>query len=192
MKEEVLLLHKLKQGKVEAFQEVFKTFHADVCNYIYSIILDEDESKDIAQQAFIKLWEKRDTFHTFDKIAGVKAYIFKSAYNISMNRFKHNSVRERYENDERYILQSQFVDDFDNTFDIELGDEIKKAVESLPEKNKEVFQLRFFRGFDTQEVSNELNISKRTVETHVSKSFRLLRSKLSHLLTLLLFVAFFI
>ncbi len=178
MKSEESLKNELAHGSERAFDELFRLYHPVLCGYAYKMVLDRDEAKEIAQQCFVSLWERRAQA---DQILSVKSFLFRSAHNICLNKFKHQKIKDRYASEEEYFLQSCYVSEFENTFSEELGKQIKTAVEDLPEKNREVFKLRYFRGFDTQEVSEELGIAPRTVEAHVSAAFRFLRDRLRHL-----------
>lgn len=179
----------LQNNSSKAFEVIFKRFHNELCNYIFKIVLDADDAQEIAQQCFVNLWEKRNEA---DSIVSIKAYLYRSAYNTAMNRFKHDKIKQRYESEEQYYLEATALADFDNTYDEKLTEKIKEEVENLPHKNKEVFKLRFFEGLNTQQVADKLEISPRTVETHVSNAYKILRENLSHLLLFVLFFHFFI
>jgi len=185
LEQEDNIKQQLEKNSTKAFEELFRLYHNDICNYVFSILLDRQDAEEVAQQTFVKLWEKRDEV---SRILSLKSYLYRSAYNLCLNKFKHDKVRERYATEERYKLQEAFLSEFENTHDTEVMEAIKKAVEQLPTKNKEVFTLRYLRGFNTQEVSEELGITVRTVETHVSNALKILREKLKgiDLLTLLL------
>ena len=64
----------------------------------------------------------------------------------------------------------------------ELEIAIKDAIESLPEKCREIFQLSKFKGLKYREIAEELNISVKTVETQMSRAIHSLKKKLSHYL----------
>lgn len=188
MEQEEILKKQLQQGSSTAFEGLFRMYHKDLCNYVFSIIHDEDETKGIAQECFIKLWEKRDEIN---RIQSVKSYLFRSAYNTCLNKFKHQKVVEKHASEARSELQAIFQKDFENTYDEELAKRVMAAVEDLPTKNKEVFKLRYISGLNTAEVSEELGITPRTVETHVSNALKILRSKFSKYGHLVLFLIFF-
>lgn len=179
MASEDIIKKKLAEGNTSAFEELFRMYHNELCHYILAILKDEDEAKEVAQQCFVNLWEKREDL---PELKSIKSYLFRAAYNECINRFNHNKIKEKFASEESYYLESVFLADFENTFAPNLGQKIKTAVDTLPRKNKEVFELRYFRGFDTQEVSDQLGITPRTVETHISNAFKLLRDKLKHIL----------
>lgn len=182
MKTEEHIKQLFHSNSTTAFEELFKLYHAQLCRYIFSVIQDVDESKEIAQNCFIQLWEKRESIET---IKSLKLYLFRSAHNMCLNRFKHEKVKSRYITEERYYLQSILYSDFESTHNPELSNKISEAVEGLPKKNKEVFKLRYYKGLNTVEVSKELDITPRTVETHISKAFKILREELAGLMAII-------
>jgi RNA polymerase sigma-70 factor, ECF subfamily len=68
----------------------------------------------------------------------------------------------------------------------ELQSHIKSAFEKLPARTSEVFTLSRFKGFSNDEIAEQLNISKRTVETHISNALKILREELKEYLFMLL------
>jgi RNA polymerase sigma-70 factor (ECF subfamily) len=66
----------------------------------------------------------------------------------------------------------------------EFAMEIQKAIEELPERAGKVFQLHRYENFKYSEIAEKLNISIGTVETHMVRSLKYLRQRLSHLLPL--------
>jgi RNA polymerase sigma-70 factor (ECF subfamily) len=68
----------------------------------------------------------------------------------------------------------------------ELQARIKSAFEKLPPRANEVFTLSRFKGFSNDEIANQLNISKRTVETQISNALKILREELKDYMFLLL------
>jgi RNA polymerase sigma-70 factor (ECF subfamily) len=74
---------------------------------------------------------------------------------------------------------------------MELEEKIGEAIRSLPEKCRQIFELNRFEGFKYAEIAEQLGISVKTVENQMSKALKLLREKLIHYLTLLLWMIMF-
>lgn len=162
----------LKQNDHAALDLLFTAYYDALCRYAYTLIDDVDDSEDIVQRCFIKLWEKRESA---DSILSFKPFLYKSVYNACLHYIEHQKVKQKYKSETAMELNRIYTDSFENTYPQEQLENVKKAIEQLPEKNKEVFKLRFFEGYNTKEVSKKLGITPRTVETHISKALKLLR-----------------
>ncbi|MDE5919903.1 MAG: sigma-70 family RNA polymerase sigma factor, partial [Duncaniella sp.] len=69
---------------------------------------------------------------------------------------------------------------------------IKKALSELPDKCREVFVLSYIKGLKSKDIAEAMNVSVRTVETHIYKALRILRSRLKYLVGLFLIIRAFI
>src|SRR4051812_6305533 len=74
----------------QTFKENFKGLHA----YAYTIVKDEDEAEEVVQQVFYKLWEKKETLQA---LQSVKAYLYRSVYNESINYIRHQKVKAAHQ-----------------------------------------------------------------------------------------------
>jgi len=70
----------------------------------------------------------------------------------------------------------------------ELEYELFKAIDELPEQCQRIFKLNRFDGFTNQEIADQLGISKRTVETQISKALKTLRVKITPMMAKLLII----
>lgn len=154
------------------FEEMFRSFFADMCNVAYTVLKDKDLSHDIAQQVFINVWDKRDDLN-FDVSAF--SYLRRSTINLSLNHIEKHG-KEVLESD---FTQTRFdgdvVSDRSDYLPGEVDEAIKRAVEKLPQKAQTVFSLSRFQGMSNQEIADNLGISVKGVEKHISKSLKDLR-----------------
>ncbi|PPL01261.1 RNA polymerase sigma-70 factor [Parapedobacter indicus] len=163
----------------EAFKSNFKALHA----YSYTMLQDEGMAEEIVQTVFLKLWESRDrmTIHT-----SLRAYLYKSVYNESLNYLKHKKVQRRYMEEAMVAHKQQQTEETEA--DNELQRQLQRALRQLPEKCRTVFQLSRFEELKYQEIAERLGISLKTVEAHMGKALKLLRIQLADFLPLLLIV----
>ncbi len=147
---------------------------------------DIDASKEIVHNVFIKLWENRADFD-WEKPA--KSYLFTAVYNRSMNYLRDNKKyvsQDTVDNLQHKPDEYAFSDTMETA---ELESRIKSALQSLPEKCREVFELNRFEGKKYAEIAAYLNISVKTVESQMSKALKLLKEELKdYLYVFLLFV----
>lgn len=147
---------------------------------------DYETAKEIVQEAFVSLWEKRNTI---DMSKPVKTYLTTSVYNKSLNYLRDNKKFNRdiltFEN--LYPLREH---DRGNKMEAaELEKKINKAVDELPEKCREVFMLSRFEDLKYQQIADKLHISVKTVEAQMSKALQYMRTQLAEYIPVLVFIA---
>lgn len=165
----------ISKSDTEVFEALFHSLYEKLCKYAYTFIPDRDECEDTVQQCFMRLWDNREKAAD---ILSFKSYMYRAVYNASLNKIQHKKVTDEYSLNALAELESIYYADFDNTVPNDRFEKIIQALNLLPEKNKEVFTLRFIEGLSTKAVSEKLNITVRTVETHVSKALKFLRKQL--------------
>lgn len=165
----------LKEGKHVAFETLFKTWYAPLCNYANGIIRDSGDAEDVVQKVFCKIWDSRTTIeiHT-----SVKSYLYRMVHNDCINRIKQ--ARVRAEHDVYYMNSSSTsTDDAESgVLCSELEQQILALIDTLPPKCKEVFRMSRMQHLSYTEISEKLDISVNTVENHIVKALRLLRDQL--------------
>jgi len=173
--EEKHLFQKIKKGDEKAFETLFHNYYGYLCHYAASFVGDNDTAEEIVQDFFVKFWEKRKEI---DITVSVKNYFFRSIKNLSINYLQHKKIKNRFiENTLKDNKHSHAEEE--NYLDIELAAKIEESIESLPEKRREVFRLSRVRGLKYREIAEKLNISIKTVETHMGLAIKTLREKLS-------------
>ncbi len=171
--EDIKLVERIVNSNAEAYKTLYYKYSEAIFNFIYKKLRDEDTSFDFVQNIFMKLWENRSTL---DPQKSIKSYLYRSANNSIIDHFRSSKVNTTFRIDESYEKGYEF--NYENAF---LKDEIKKAVDSLPEAQKTVFGLCRYEKLSYKEVGEILNISDRTVETHLRRAVKKLRELLKHL-----------
>lgn len=170
--------HILKQK----FELLFKEHFEGLCYFAQKYLGDLDSSKEIVHSVYIKVWENRSTFD-WEKPA--KSYLFTSVYNRSMNFLRDN--KKFIENDISSAPETADNGEFHDTMELsELETSINLAIDKLPEKCKEIFQLNRFEGKKYAEIAEKLGISVKTVETQMSKALKVLKEELKDYIYLIL------
>jgi RNA polymerase sigma-70 factor (ECF subfamily) len=180
--EDKFLLEKIKnEDDQDAFEVIFYKYYAGLVVYANQFVFDKAESEDIVQEFFTKLWQKRQYIELTDTI---KSYFFSSIKNSCLNHLKQKSIHEKY----IQWLNESSKDRLDYNEDLytesELKEKIKKTIDLLPNRCREVFILSKIKGEKNDKIAEELNISKRTVETHISNAIKVLKEQLKEYLIL--------
>ena len=160
----------------ECFKLLFTEYYNPVCQYIYQIIRDRENSEEIAQQTFIKLWENREKTNINTSL---KSYLFQSARNTAIDFIRklqnEKKLKAVLANERISELQSSKDEDFDTFYRRSL---LFQAIQELKPKRREIFKLHKLEGLTYKEISEHLNISKRAVEDNISKAMELLKNKI--------------
>ena len=174
----------LLQGDEATCERVYKLYFQSLYAYAYSMIEDDMQAEEIVQQLFLKIWEKKDQLHIETSL---QAYLYKSVYFQSLNYIKHLKVRNEHQKHTVFQMKQSQAEQAGQQLDLKLLESrFRKALSDLPEQCRTVFQLSRFEELKYREIAGRLGISEKTVEHHMGKALRVLRTKLADFLVLLL------
>jgi RNA polymerase sigma-70 factor, ECF subfamily len=170
-------------GDKEEFAGFFKRYYPKLAAYA-CLFLEEELAEDVVQDLFIYLWENAETVKVHTSL---QAYLFKAVYLRCLNQLKQEKAKSRHHKAiEIYLREFQsklFDPDSNNSikklYMDELREDINNAIDSLPEKCREVFMLSYIHDLKNKEISEVLGVSLSTVENHVYNALKVLRKKLA-------------
>ncbi|WP_158655239.1 RNA polymerase sigma factor [Flavivirga eckloniae] len=181
------LIDAFKNGDKEVYKYIYLTYYQDLCVYIKGYTNDKQAAEDIVQNVLLKLWENRDEIQIHSSFKG---FLYKSVYYSFMDLYrKKKRINEKLES-LRYNILNELIED-DNELKEKRLLALRKAIEELPTKCKEIFVLSKFEGLKYKEIADALGISINTVENQVGKAFKILRKKMFENKYLNLFINFF-
>ncbi|RZT95855.1 RNA polymerase sigma-70 factor (ECF subfamily) [Ancylomarina subtilis] len=157
-------------------EQLFNEHYSILTVYANKFLKNLEESREVVQDVFVKLYDRKEriSIHT-----SVKSHLYQSVKNACLNIIKQNQNRSLHHENILYLSNaaSYEIDDvFEQT---ELEYQLYKAISELPEQCQRIFRMNRIEGLDNQEIADYLQISKRTVETQISKALKSLRLKLS-------------
>lgn len=158
------------------FEQIFKSHFEYLCNFALQYVEDLDAAQEICQKVFINLWERRSAI---DANQSIKSYLFTAVRNKCLNHIRDNKkYRSRILDLDCGDIELEFNDTplFSDTD--ELKNIIENALSELPEKCRMVFEMSRFQQMKYREIAEELDISQKTVEAHMSKAIKFLRNEL--------------
>lgn len=164
---------------------IFRTFYQPLCAYAYSFLKDRDEAEEIVQSSFITVWEKRNEIQIQTSF---KSYLYRIVRNACLNALKHEKVRDEHARHAMSTGGTRHEAVMQSVVGAELEREIHTAMTALPEQCRLVFQLSRFEELKYQEIANQLNISVKTVENHMGKALKIMRTQLKDYLPLFLII----
>lgn len=178
------LLSLLSAGDDKAFAEIYNRYWSVLYLYACKFSGHNDQAEDIVQEVFVALWNKSGELELQTSLA---AYLYTSVRYKIFDLIDHEKVKAKYLasfgaylNAEKTIADSAILEK-------ELLTEIESAIQLLPAKMRQVFELSRKNGLSQKEIAVQLNISDKTVKKQVSNAMRILRLKLGILSAVLLF-----
>lgn len=143
--------------------------------YAYTLLRSNDQASDVVQATFIKWWE---TGTEVKSLEDARRYLYTAVYRNSLNALRDNKTKLMQTETFR-LQQPGVVAHSDSVIVDELDNRIKHAIDDLPEQCRVVFCMSRFEEKTYSSIAAELEISVKTVETHMSKALRVLREKLA-------------
>lgn len=164
MKNESEYIKELSRGSEIAFEWLFLKYQPKVVFFISGFLHNEEAARDMTQDIFFTLWTNRTALSTIDSFS---SYIYKMAKNAIYNYFDHSMVKEKYQT---FVLANSIASEDEEEIIIanEVKEMIEFAVERMPERQRRIFIMSREEGMNNQEIAIHLNISKRTVENHLT------------------------
>lgn len=172
MIQEVLV--RLKKGDESALNELFDQYYVKLLKYALLQIAEPMVAEEIVQDTFIYLWKKRTSLSIESSL---EAYMFKSVKNKCLNYVKSKVHRMNIlmSGDEIISNMSASMDDLETE---ELHELIELALRSLPPQTSMIYSFSRNAGLTYTEIAEKLNVSKKTIEYHVSSALRLIKKYL--------------
>lgn len=165
----------LKASDDAAFNEIFHRYYNLLLSYTCRRLNDTEISKDLINDAFADIWEKRLTVNIPGELI---AFLYTVMKNRIVNHYRHKNVKQKYANyfqrspDQTYNGTDHLVRHND------LQRKIEKEIVDLPEKMRIVFELSRKKGLNRIEISEYLDMPENTVKTNLQRALAILKKRL--------------
>ncbi len=173
--DEESVLNQFRQGDDRAFEAIYEYYWERLFNQAYSRLRNENDTKELIQDLFTELWQKRDTIQIHTSLDG---YLQSALKFKIFNHMKAMLVREKYASSIKqlkFTMPSQVEEEINY---IELNTALQAALQRLPAQPRHVYELRYGRGMSYAEIANLMHISISTVEKHMAKALKSIRKQL--------------
>lgn len=174
-----------QKSPTQDFDELFRTYYPVAVLFANKFVKNEFAAKDIAQQVFLKIFEKKDTIQIE---VSFKAYLLRAVRNTALTYLNKEKTHIRH-SEAAFAKTDQVIMDTDPVAYEQLVNTLKNLIENLPPRCQLIFKMNRLEGKKNKEIATELGLSIRTVEAQISYALKQLRSKLPKEL-LIIFIFF--
>ena len=166
------LVTKSRDGDRSSQYALYKKYSKSMYNICYRIVNDEEEARDVLQEAFIKAFQNLQTFRGESTFG---AWLKKIVINQAINSLRKQKLMYEPLEEIEYRDDTVNIDDDNLILNVE---RVKNAVQQLPDGFRTVFTLYLIEGYDHSEIGQILGISESTSKTQYIRA----RNKLKELL----------
>jgi RNA polymerase sigma-70 factor, ECF subfamily len=169
------LLADLRRGEAAAFDAMFREYYAALVQSANTIVRDPGTAEEIVQEVMFRVWQGRQTLPVEESLRG---YLYRATRNRALNHVRHERLRAR---------KAPLLADPEEAApsapgqlaEAELEAALRSALDALPPRCREVFELSRLHHLRYAEIASTLGISVKTVEAQMGKALRLLRERLA-------------
>jgi len=166
------LFDAIKNNSETAYKVVYNEYSFKLIQFIAKMSRDQDLAEEVVQHTMFKVWEQRDKITL---TTSLKSYLYKMCYHEYLTYLRKKS---KFPNIESTVIEAieELEDEPDNQI---LLEKIRMEIDKLPPKCREVFILNKVKGMKYKEIAEELNISTKTIESHMTKALFKIRQGLN-------------
>lgn len=174
------------------FNDIYSCYYHKSFVYVKSYVHDEMAAEDIVTDSLIQVWEETKK-RVVDPVA---PFLFTVLKNRSIDYLRREKLKQKTHDNVREILAREMdirllsleVSDPKIIFSDEINEILEKTLVSLPEKTRKIFIMSRLSGKTYKEIAEELNISIKGVEYHITNALKTLRLSLKDYLALFLWL----
>ncbi len=159
---------------IQDFKLIFDQYYESIKRFLYYKVGDIAVSEDIAQEVFLKAWEKRDAI----KMDTIKSFLYTIAGNLAINHLKHRSIVFNFvKNDSGEKVTNS------PEFELEMKEfklKLEQTLAEMPENSRIVFLMNRIEKLKYSEIADRLNLSVKAIEKRMSIALKYLKEKLDH------------
>ena len=169
----IFIFNKIKEGNIQAFETLFRSYYEPLCRYAYTFVENKETSEEIVQDLFYTIWKDRQSLQIFTSVNG---YLYRSVKNKSLQYLEKIKIRDEYRDSYPDNTDIESITPQEELEYKELEHYLQKSLCNLPERRRKIFCMNRMEGKKYNEIAKELNISVKTVEAEISKALKELRA----------------
>lgn len=185
------LLERIKRGDEKAFEQLYRSSYELLCRFAMTLTHSQWMAEEIVDDIFFQLWDNREQL----EISALRPYLLRAIRNNSLHAMETPYYVHHADADLEHEMRrlNDYISDGDHPIgwmiERETEQQLRAAVEKLPEQCRRVFCMSRFEGKKYTEIASELGISLNTVKYHIKHALRLLAKDIAPYMLLLLLAA---
>ena len=169
------LLKQFKSNDKNAIDLLYTTYSRKLYKFAFSYLKTDEDALDVVQDVFVSLWDKR---HNLKENTNLEAYLFTITKNSVISIFRKKISEKEYLEHLRRMAVAEY-DENEEQYDYQrLSEKIQEIIGKLPEQRRLIFRMSKEKGQSNKSIAEELNISVKTVEDHMTKARRFIKKHL--------------
>ena len=165
-----------KASSEKDFEYLFSLYYAPLCGYALKLVKQKEMSEEVVQNLFLKLWESRQK----QDIENIKAYLYRSIYHKCLHLLEHQTIKLKYQQVEKHKPHS-YPSPEEGMMMGEFFEAYQSELENLSTNTRHIFLLSRDSNLKYNEIAQQLKISIKTVESHISKALKAFRTRFSEI-----------
>jgi RNA polymerase sigma-70 factor (family 1) len=187
---DISVIERINKGDAEAFALLYDKYFSYLCACAVVYLLDFGAAKEVVNDVFVKVWSKRGTLEF-----PIHYYLVKSVHNGSLNYIR--TAKSKLTTLEKYKSEMlDFMEEFtvsENSAPAcmeaeEMEQMIRSAVDKLPARCRQVFEMYFYEGLSPAEIAVAMNINVNTVRVQIKTAIDRIKSVCGSVVPLLIFL----
>ncbi|MCK5170550.1 MAG: RNA polymerase sigma-70 factor [Bacteroidales bacterium] len=163
------ILSRIKEGDIKQFEVLFKEYYERLCQFAIKYVKNIEQSEGVVQDTFYNIWKNHKILNI--RIS-LKAYLYTAVRNNCLQELRTRSLDIKYENYYKSHYVNESISPADELDAKELSKVVNKALNSLPERCREIFKMSRYEGLKYHEIAEKLSISIKTVEANMGKALK--------------------
>ncbi len=173
--EDLRIAQKFQLGYESAFDDFFRSYFPALCQFANTYLKDIEQSKDIVQESFVKLWEKHSEINS---PYSIRSFLYKIVRNKCIDVLRRKKVKDKGYEEFKYLNAHWSQEEINEIIHWETIRKIYCEISILPPKMQQVFRMYYLEGKKYQEIAKEMKISYHTVRHHKTRALELLKGRI--------------
>lgn len=173
---DIILVRRIKEGDRDAFGELVQKYKERIYFIAYRMTNNHADADDLSQEAFIKAYE---SIGNFREKSSFFTWLCRITINMTINHLKKTGKKKVFTLDENISIEDTSSNPGEIAESRQLHEEITKAIDSLPLKQRAVVELAILEGLPHREIAKILGCREKTVSWRLFQARKKIKEKLS-------------